>query len=82
LFFIHLESRRVGLAGLTKHPTVEWMIQMARNATDVPLSPKSRTVTRFLSLHRNSKNVFQQKNFRPSEERGRNPPEALRRLQS
>src|SRR5436190_1584685 len=34
LFFIHLESRRVGLAGLTKHPTAEWMIQMARNATD------------------------------------------------
>jgi putative transposase len=34
LFFIHLESRRVSLAGLTKHPTAEWMIQMARNATD------------------------------------------------
>jgi hypothetical protein len=34
LFFIHLESRRVSLAGLTKHPTGEWMIQMARNATD------------------------------------------------
>src|ERR1700693_4261906 len=34
LFFIHLESRCVSLAGLTKHPTAEWMIQMARNATD------------------------------------------------
>ena len=34
LFFIHLESRRVSLAGLTKHPTAEWMLQMARNATD------------------------------------------------
>jgi len=34
LFFIHLESRRVSLAGLTRHPTAEWMIQMARNATD------------------------------------------------
>jgi putative transposase len=34
LFFIHLESRRVSLAGLTKHPTSEWMLQMARNATD------------------------------------------------
>ena len=31
LFFIHLESRRVSLAGFT---TAEWMIQMARNATD------------------------------------------------
>jgi len=34
LFFIHLESRRVSLAGLTRHPTSEWMAQMARNATD------------------------------------------------
>ena len=34
LFFIHLESRRVTLAGLTRHPTEEWMQQMARNATD------------------------------------------------
>src|SRR5215468_2154700 len=34
LFFIHLESRRVSLAGLTRHPTVEWMLQIARNATD------------------------------------------------
>src|SRR5215510_12663391 len=34
LFFIHLESRRVSLAGLTKHPTSEWMLQMARNAMD------------------------------------------------
>jgi putative transposase len=34
LFFIHLESRRVSLAGLTKHSTAEWIIQMARNATD------------------------------------------------
>ena len=31
LFFIHLESRRVTLAGLTLHPTSEWMLQ---NATD------------------------------------------------
>src|SRR6476619_1937428 len=34
LFFIHLESRRVGLAGFTRHPTSEWMLQMARNAAD------------------------------------------------
>jgi putative transposase len=34
LFFIHLESRRVSLAGLTRHPTADWMLQMARNATD------------------------------------------------
>ena len=34
LFFIHLETRRISLAGLTRHPTAEWMLQMARNATD------------------------------------------------
>jgi transposase len=34
LFFIQLETRRVSLAGVTRHPTSEWMLQMARNATD------------------------------------------------
>jgi putative transposase len=33
LFFIHLESRRVDIAGITDHPTEQWMQQMARNAT-------------------------------------------------
>ena len=33
LFFIHLESRRVSIAGLTRHPDEEWMQQMARNVT-------------------------------------------------
>jgi len=34
LFCIHLESRRVSLAGITRHPDELWMQQMARNATD------------------------------------------------
>jgi len=34
LFFLHLETRRVSLAGITKHPTETWMEQMARNAID------------------------------------------------
>jgi putative transposase len=34
LFFIHLEIRRVSIAGVTRHPTEAWMEQMARNATD------------------------------------------------
>ena len=34
LFFIHLESRRVCLAGITRQPHEAWMAQMARNATD------------------------------------------------
>ena len=33
LFFIHLVSRRVSLAGITRNPDQEWMQQMARNAT-------------------------------------------------
>jgi hypothetical protein len=33
LFFLHLESRRVTVAGITRHPHQEWMEQMARGAT-------------------------------------------------
>jgi putative transposase len=33
LFFIHLESRRVVIAGITVHPDEAWMKQIARNAT-------------------------------------------------
>jgi putative transposase len=33
LFFIHLESRRVAIAGITVHPDELWMKQMARNVT-------------------------------------------------
>ena len=34
LFVIQLETRRVTLAGITRHPTEEWMEQVARNLTD------------------------------------------------
>jgi len=34
LFLIQLETRRVTLAGMTRHPTEEWMQQVARNLTD------------------------------------------------
>jgi len=33
LFFIHLESRRVEVAGITPHPNEAWMMQVARNVT-------------------------------------------------
>src|SRR5215510_3515917 len=33
LFFIHLESRQVQIAGITVHPDELWMKQMARNVT-------------------------------------------------
>jgi len=34
LFFRQLETRRVTLAGVTQHPTEEWITQVARNAID------------------------------------------------
>ena len=33
LFFIHLESRRVEVAGIKPHPNEAWMKQIARNVT-------------------------------------------------
>src|ERR1035437_675830 len=33
LFFIHLESRKVEIAGITRHPDEGWMKQIARNLT-------------------------------------------------
>ena len=34
VLFLHLETQRVTLAGITQHPTEEWMVQAARNAVD------------------------------------------------
>ncbi len=33
LFFIHLDSRKVEIAGMTPHPNEAWMAQIARNVT-------------------------------------------------
>src|SRR5438445_1968222 len=33
LFFIHLASRKVHVAGVTPHPDERWMVQVARNVT-------------------------------------------------
>ena len=33
LFFIHLESRKVEVSGITPHPNERWMKQIARNVT-------------------------------------------------
>jgi hypothetical protein len=34
LFLLNLETRRVTIAGITRHPTTEWMEQTARNTVD------------------------------------------------
>jgi len=33
LFFIHLGSRKIHVAGVTPHPNEAWMVQVARNVT-------------------------------------------------
>jgi putative transposase len=33
LFFIHLRSRQIHIAGVTPHPNETWMVQVARNVT-------------------------------------------------
>jgi putative transposase len=33
LFFLHLGSRKVHIAGVTPHPNAAWMVQVARNVT-------------------------------------------------
>ena len=33
LFFIHMESRKIDVAGVTPHPNEAWMVQVARNVT-------------------------------------------------
>ena len=33
LFFLHLGSRKVHIAGMTPHPNEQWMLQIARNVT-------------------------------------------------
>jgi putative transposase len=35
LFFIHLESRKVEVAGITVHPNDRWMLQIARKAPTI-----------------------------------------------
>src|SRR3954452_3990830 len=53
LFFLHLETRRVTLAGLTRHPTETWITRMARNAVDEPTGAVRRC--RYLLHDRDAK---------------------------
>ena len=60
LFFIHLESRRVDIAGITVHPDERWMQQIARNVTmegcgarskDTGASERARSIVQLLNGH-------------------------------
>src|SRR5437764_5994110 len=55
LFLLHLETRRVTLAGITRHPTETWMTQMARNAVDEPAGAVGRC--RYLLHDRDANSV-------------------------
>ena len=53
LFFIHIASRTVKIAGITAHPDNHWMTQIARNLTDV--DDGFLRGTRYLILDRDTK---------------------------
>ena len=53
LFFIHLATRRVHIAGITPHPNEEWMTQVARNVTMADIGFLSQT--RYLIHDRDTK---------------------------
>jgi hypothetical protein len=44
---LHLDSRKVTIGGITEHPDVEWMQQMARNATPGPVGASEWMPVRF-----------------------------------
>ncbi len=53
LFFMHIASRSVHIAGMTPHPENVWMMQAARNITDV--NDGFLRDTRYLFLDRDTK---------------------------
>jgi len=57
LFFLQLETRRVSLAGIARHPTEEWMRQIGRNATDEACGCRAFVTSdhRFLVVHSSRK---------------------------
>ena len=55
LFFLHLETRQVTIAGITDQPEESWMQQMARNATLEGEGCLSRRKVRYLLHDRDAK---------------------------
>ncbi len=56
LFVMELSTRRVHIAGITRNPDTQWMIQMARNLTD-PIDG-SLLNTRFLIIDKGHRTKF------------------------
>ena len=54
LFVIQLETRRVTLAGITRHPTEEWMEQVARNSPTPNAEPSTDSDTFCMIVTRSS----------------------------
>jgi hypothetical protein len=52
-FILHLETRRVMLAGITRHPAEVWMMQMVRNSVDE--RPGCLRGCRYVRHHRDAK---------------------------
>ena len=55
LFFIHLGTRRIHIAGITPYPDQRWMAQIARNVTDFEDGMLLQNTCRYLIHDRDSK---------------------------
>ena len=55
LFFIHLGTRKVHIAGITPNPHQEWIAQVVRNITDVEEGMLMHNSCKYLIHDRDSK---------------------------
>lgn len=59
LFFLNLESRRVTLAGMTRHPTEAWMIQMAAmRSTKRPAASPTIATCSMTAIRNSARNLM------------------------
>ena len=55
LFFIHLSTRKIHIAGITMNPHQQWMAQVVRNITDVDEGMLIQNSCKYLIHDRDSK---------------------------